>query len=456
LQLLGTLRSQQGRTAEAIDALEKAVRLDPRSAAVNFNLGVAYQGHGRLEDAARAYGAVIALDPHMAAAHNNLGNACKILGRMEPAIEAYRRALQLQPDFVEAMHNLANALRDRGAVNDAITNYEHALALDPEFADAHFNLSLALLRNGNFERGWREFEWRFAQSSGAPVRRESPFPAWRGEPLAGKTLLVWAEQGIGDEIHFASLLPELMAQGHVVVECSAKLVDLFINSFPQAEVIARTRPPHARTLARIDYQIAMGSVARWLRPALASFPPRNAYLVPVAARLDYWRNRLDAIGPGPKIGFCWRSNDLSGERALQCTDLAQWGPLFACAGVEFVCLQYDECTVELEQARAKFGVPLHDFGEVDMFDDLAETAALMRSLDVVISAPTAVSVLAGALGVPTWQMICGTYWQMHGTDRNPWHPAITVYTRARDQTWEAVMQAIATQLRALAAHVSPH
>lgn len=447
VHLLGTVLSQQGRLAEAIATFQKMVGLNPRSAEAQFNLANAYGADEKFSAAILGYRKVIELDPQMAAAHNNLGNAYTILGRLEHAVDSYRQALRLKPQFAEALNNLGHALRELGRTHEAIHCYEKVLVLVLDHADAHFNLSLALLSVADFARGWREYEWRFEPSSAALARRYFPHPTWQGEPLAGKTVLIWGEQGIGDEIHFAGLVPELIDQGaHCVIECSAKLVALLRNSFPQAEVVARTEPPDPRTLTCIDFQVAMGGLARWLRPSLASFPQRAAFLVPAADRVAFWRQRLGALGAGTKIGFSWRSNNLKGERALAFTELTQWGPIFAVTGVHFICLQYDECTRELEAARASFGVPLQYFGEVDMFNDLAETAALMQALDLVVSAPTAVSRLAAALGVPTWQLTYGADWQTHGTDRQPWYPAMRRFVRGPDQDWAPVMTRVAMEL----------
>jgi hypothetical protein len=259
---------------------------------------------------------------------------------------------------------------------------------------------------------------------------------------------VWGEQGIGDEIVYAGLIAEVTAAAaRCVVECAPKLVPLFACSFPGAVVIPRTDPPHDLTRDGFDYQTPAGSLGRWLRPTLASFPRRRAYLAAPAERVAYWTQRLSALGAGPKIGFSWRSSNLKGERALACTVLQQWGAVFSVPGMHFVSLQYDECSAELAQARERFGIPLHAFPEVDLFNDLLEAAALTKAVDLVITAPTAVGLLSAALGVPTWQMTFGPDWQEFGTGRNPWFPAMTSFTRAWNQDWEEIIGDIAERLR---------
>jgi hypothetical protein len=161
----------------------------------------------------------------------------------------------------------------------------------------------------------------------------------------------------------------------------------------------------------------------------------------------YWRERLGELGAGLKVGFSWRSSNLSGVRALRCTHIDQWAPVFAVKGVHFVSLQYDDCAEELARGRAQSGVALHAYPEVDLFNDLAEAAALTAAVDLVISAPTSVSDLAAALGVETWQMTYGANWKTFGSRRDPWHPSITRIERPAGQPWEGVLEAIADMLR---------
>jgi hypothetical protein len=212
-------------------------------------------------------------------------------------------------------------------------------------------------------------------------------------------------------------------------------------------VVPRTEPPHPDTARGFDFQSPSGSLARWLRPDIGAFPARRAHLAADAGRTARWRERLAALGAGLKVGFSWRSTNLKGARALACTTLAEWGPIFAVPGVQFVCVQYDDCRAELEEARQRFGIPLHAFPEVDLYNDLDEAAALKSALDLVISAPTAVSFLSAALGVPTWQMSYGADWHAHGTDRNLWFPAMVIFRRSWDQQWDTVIAAIAERLR---------
>ncbi|MCC7484466.1 MAG: tetratricopeptide repeat protein [Burkholderiales bacterium] len=488
---LAGLLFAEGRYAEAEAACAAAVATHPDIPELHLNWGLALGKLGRVEDAAARFERAAALRPGFAEAHFNLGNARRDLGRGAEAAADYERALEIKPDYADACTNLGSVLAGLGEIERALACYRRAQALDPaaveplhnmgllharagELAaaigcyeqaqrvmpghpESELNLGLTLLQSGELARGWPLYESRFRQANpalGAAVR-PFPFPRWQGESLAGRSIVVWGEQGVGDEILFASMYEEVAAAARVcVLECAPKLASLFARSFPAARVLPRSDPPHRDAAAGHDFQCPAGSLARWLRPALASFPPRRAYLVPRADRVNYWRSRVAGLGPGLKVGFSWRSSNLAGERAEYCTTLDLWGPVFTVPGVHFVNLQYDECAGELAAARARFEVPLHAFPGIDLYNDLEEAAALTAACDLVITAPTAAAFLAGALGVPTWEMTYGADWAKHGTAGYPWFPAITLYHRFQPRRWEAILAEIGSRLRALVTEVA--
>jgi tetratricopeptide (TPR) repeat protein len=435
---------------EAACSFERAIELCPGYARAHLNLGNERLEQNRHHDAVTCYLRALDLRPEYLEAHDNLGNAYRAQGKFDLAESSYRRALEIEPSDIRARNNLACALSWQGRLEEARSCFEEVLRENPAHIEAQVNLGMLRLTQGDFERGWEGYEWRFRQTrNGLAINapRPFPYPMWQGEPLAGKRLLIWGEQGIGDELLFSSMYPGVIAQsGRCTIECAGKLVSLFSRSFPGARVIARSEPPAAEAIAGFDYHVSAGSLARWLRRDLADFPETRAHLVPQPMRVAHWRERLAALGPGLKVGFSWRSVNLKGERALYCTCLEQWQPLFSIPGVHLICVQYDECAAELDDCRRRFGVRLHKFDEVDLFNDIDEAAALSKALDLVISAPTAASSLAAAVGVETWQMNVGPDWETHGTDRKPWHPTIVPYNRAWNATWESVMERVAGDL----------
>lgn len=458
---LGVLCLKLDRPGEASSHLERAVALREDFPEAHLNLGTALLACDNANEAIASYQRAIALRPGYAEAHHDLGNVYRFRGDLDGALAAYQKALTLQPDYAQAHLDIGVVRYDQGRIQDAIACYQEALAIQPDFPEAQLNLALAWLTIGDFGRGWAGYDWRFRQTAkdNRVIKRALPWPQWQGEELAGRSILIWAEQGIGDQLVFASLFGEVMRDARLcAIECAAKLAPLFARSFPAARVVALASPPHPdldQQPQQFDYQVAAGSIARWRRPSLESFPARAAYLVPDAGRVRHWRRRLDELGPGLKVGFCWRSRNLRGERALSCTDILQWGEILRVARVHFVSLQYDECAAELTAATQRFGVALHAFPEVDLFDDLDEAAALTQALDLVIAAPTAASILAAAVGVPTWQMSYGFDWQTHGTQGNPWLPAIVRFQRRWDQEWDEVIGEIARRLGDLARRGPP-
>ena len=441
---LGTALLKLKKLNEAETSLCQALKLRPDSPAALCSLGITLQEMNKLDDAASCFRQAININPDYAEAHNNLGNVLKTLGQLEDSVTSCQQALTFKPDFVAAYCNLGNALLAQGDFDAAIVNYHQTLVRQPDFKLAQVNLAHAQLASGKLTEGWKNYELRDNSDRGKHFHQ----PSWSGESLSEKSILIWREQGIGDEIRFASQYAEIIAQAkHCIIECSAKLEPLFARSFPGARIVRQTDPPHPDTQVKIDYQCAAGSLAQWLRPTLDSFPKQNIFIKPDSERVSYWKMRLAALGPGPKIGFSWRSSLMTGERPLYCTTLNQWGPIFNVDGVHFINLQYDECSAELEQARQQFGVPVHDFTEVDMYNDLDETAALAQALDLVISAPTSVTLMTAALGVATWVMYYGPLLISHGTDYIPWFPAMRCFSRGGDQSWDETILKIAQQLK---------
>jgi tetratricopeptide (TPR) repeat protein len=455
---MGGVFLQRGMFREATERFGRAIKLDPCCAEAYSNLGHALRELGLLREAVNCLSAAIRLKPGLGAAHANLGCVMHQLGSHADAIECAGRALALDPGNASAHNNLGNLFRDQLRFAEAIACYGRAVELRPSFHEARCNRALTRFMTGEIERAWDEYESGWAAGKRSPVR---PFvqPRWDGGPLTGRGIVFWGEQGIGDEIIFAGMVPELTAvAARCTVECEKRLVPLFARSFPAAEVIPRTDPPHPVT-AEADLQIPAGSAGRWLRPSLGRFPrgfpsetrgslPEKGYLRADASRIAYWRARLDALGQGLKIGICWRSGMRAGLRRLDCTELRDWGSVLAVPNVHFVNLQYDDCRAELADAIARFGVPIHVWPDIDLKQDIDEVAALMTALDIVVSVGTSVACLAGALGRPVWQLTqisSGDCWTM-GQNYVPWLPSVRVYGHSFNQRWAEVLERIAVDL----------
>jgi Flp pilus assembly protein TadD len=390
------------------------------------------------------------LAPGNAVIMSNLGLAYELQRDTHNAISAYRQAVTFDPHSADILRNLGFALFNVREIALSIDAYERSLALAPEDPNTHVNLAFSLFSAGDLPRAWREYAWVTKQHGEISRGEVFKTPEWKGGGIEGKSLLVWSEQGIGDELWFAGMYGDLQQRlgnsGRLVVECAPKLAPLLGRSFAAATVVPRQNPPHPAAKSA-DLQVSTVALGEYLRARFEDFDGTAAYLVADAGRIQHWRQKLGAIGPGLKVGICWRSSNASGRRAEYVTSLQEWKEIVAVSGVQFVNLQYDECNAELDAAELAFAVKVHRYPEVDMFDDLDETAALIKALDLVITAPTSVAVLSAALGVPTWQFSYIEDWRAFGRNMNPWFPTLTSWIRPCDQDWEPLLSTVAARLR---------
>ena len=442
------LLSDLGRWAEAAPYFERWAALDSNNPAAHQMLGDSYARRGLRAQAIPPYAKALTLDPDSVDVANNLGACLAEEGHRAEALAFLVKAVELKPTSPAAWANLGVATKNLGKVETALACFNKTLALDAAHVNALWNRSLCLLALGRLVEGWAEYEWRW-KAEGLGPERPFPQPRWDGSDAAGKTILVWPEQGLGDQIAFAGMLPDLLGTGaRCVVECEPRLVALFRRSFPGAEVVPFTAMPHPRTQqADIGYQIPAASLARWFRQSLESFPQHHGYLMPDPLRAAQWKERLDRLGDGRKIGICWRSGLAQGMRSMHYAQLNQWGPILATPGVQFVNLQYDQCDEEVREAERQFGTHFHQWDDMDLRNDQEGVAALIAALDLVISAGTAVDQLAGAVGTPAWVLTRGASdWWGLGTDYCPWYPSIRVFRCGAGEPWEPVVEKMAAEL----------
>jgi len=446
---LGNVLKDQDRLDEAIESFHKALELKPDFAEAHNNLGNVLLAQGRLDEALDGFHKALVLKPDYAEAHNNVGTVLLQQGALDAALESFHDALRLKPDYAEACSNQGNVFKEKGELTAASSCYRQAMALDPAQETCRLNHGIFLLSVGDF-KGWKEYEARW--EGRAERKLKYPHPWWDGGDLGGKTILVWSEQGIGDELLYASLIPDMAKlAGKCVLECERRLVSLFARSFAEVEVIPRSTPPHSRTLDKdIMLQSPAGSLMRWLRPDVASFPSHEGYLKADADRVKHWKERFADLGGGLKVGICWTSGDRSAMASKHCIALEQWGPIFAVKGAEFVNLQYTDCREELAEAEQRFGIRIHRWDGLDLKNDLDEVAALTSALDLVIAVETAVPTLAGALGKAVWMMTPkNAGWKELGTGRMPWFPGMKLFHREWNETWDGVIGEVSRELAML-------
>ncbi len=459
LHVLGVVARRMGRLPLAIAVLQDAAAIAPGDQGIHCELGLALCDSQRQEEAVVEYHRALEIDPAYADACLNLAAALDHLERYEEALPLAERAVALAPKSAWALFNLGNVRRAVGMVGLASAAFDAAIKLDPEFAAAHWNQACCRLLAGDFARGWPEYEWR--GPAGEVAIDRYPQPRWHGESLAGQTILVHPEQGIGDEILFSSCLPDLIERaGRCVLICDPRLERLFARSFPRASVhgIARRKDRAGAAVEdRIDKQVPAGSLPLYLRPTAESFPTRNSFLVAHPALTQQWNKRLAALGDGLKVGISWRAGGQPSERRKRTTTLAAWQELFAISGVQFVNLQYGETADDITAAARDFGVVIHDWPEADPLVDLDGLAAKMAALDLVISVGNATVHLAGALGVTTWAIlpkVPGWRWQIAG-DRSPWYPSVRLFRQFARRDWAPVFAELAAELGKLSLSHTP-
>ena len=449
---LGVILFNAGRPNEALPHLEQAALLDPDDLLVRLTVASSHAQAERWPQAADCYAEAYALDPTLDDTISGYAAALSHSGRDNKALRVLHKALKFDPGRALTWSNTGCVLRRLGRNQEALEHFGRALALDPSFLAATWGRSLCLLALGRLEEGWADYECGMRTVDRQP-KREFPQPRWDGSGLAGKTLLVWMEQGLGDHLVWASMLPDLIRAGaRLLVECEHRLVSLLQRSFPEAEVFSQTEPPDVRTQSPdIDCQIPGGSLPRYLRPCLSSFPAACRSLMPDPARVSAWRERLAALGPGPKVGISWRSLKTQGSRAMDCMSLGQWRPILSIPGIHWINLQAGWTGDELLELEG-CDVKLHLWQGLDLKDDQDELAALTSNLDLVVSAFTVTAQLAGGLGIPTWVLAHrgNQSWFSLGTSYCPWRPSIRFFECQATESWDTAIRELAGELRIIA------
>ena len=445
---LGSLLERSGLHEEALALYTQGIAHLPQAAQLHNNRALQLFELGKPEDALASCQEALRLDPELFEAWHNLGFIKLHLDAPDEALQAFDRALRIRPGVLATLACRGHALRDQRRVSAAIRVYEKVLRQDPTFEDAIRNLACAQLLQGDFVSGWRNYQWRFGPP-GQPFRG-FPFPPWRGEPLAGKSLLVLAEQGIGDEVMFASCLPEVVRScGRCVIECNTRLGGLYRRSFPTAEVHAGEKSDGhewLESIGPIDFQVPIGDLPRYLRRRAADFPRHDGYLVADPERIERWRSFLDRKAAGkPAVGIVWRGGTLKTRSRSRSLALPLFEPLFEALPVQWVSLQRGRLDPAEPALLEKFDI-LHVAPQGA--DEIEELAALLGALDHVVSIDTAVVHLAGALGRPVSVVLPLCPEWRYGTrgSRMLWYPSARLYRQAVLGSWTEPLQAVQTEL----------
>ena len=448
---LGNTLNALGRPEEAVDQYRCALVLRPEFPEVHVNLGNSLKGLGRVEEAMASYAAAIALRPQYAEAHSNMGIALLRLNRPQEALASFTAAIALDPGLNIAYSNLGAALSELNRHEEALAIFQRARQLEPEAPQPVFNEALARLAMGDFERSWDDYEARWVAAELKLKSRNFPQPLWDGDTdIAGKTILIHAEQGIGDMILFARYVPLVVQRGaRVVVECY-KQIETLIRSIPGvAQVLT-----YGEELPEFDVHAPFGSLPRAFKTTLATIPAQVPYLhapsqSPTIVDLD------TSDDPRPRVGVCWAGNPDYTRDKHRSIPLAIFQRLFRTPNVRFVSLQ--------QRLRPGDDQILANFDNIDLTTDrkggaLADTAALISKLDLVITVDTAIGHLAGALGRPVWILLASfSYWVwLRNRVDSPWYPTALLFRQSGTGDWEGVIERAAETLNhAVSARIAP-
>jgi hypothetical protein len=375
-------------------------------------------------------------------------------------VAAVIRCAVLAPANMQVLNNLARVRMTQTDTATASRVMARAAALAPSDPIIRYNLANCLLSNGDLKKGWEAYRWRHLKEE-VHVERWGLPPEWNGGSVPNGGLLIYQEQGIGDEIRFASCLADvaIAAQSPCLVECDSRLISLYERSFPTLRFIAKL-PRDAGPPTLVDFSdltrveglaahSALGELPSHVRPDIASFSGAHAYLLPATNSKRSWRAKLDNLGPGLKIGFLWRSGFTNRNRAQYYFTIQHLQAVFALPRVRMVNLQYDECEEDLRLAETEFGIEIHRPEGINLRDDLDNLSALIAELDVVIGPMTSVLSLAGAVGTRCIGLNIGSDWTSLGTDYQPWTPAMSVVVKGSGRTWWDAVEDVAAMISSM-------
>ena len=439
---MGVALNQKGNVDEAIELYNKAISIMPDYADAYYNLGNALKDQGKFDEAIEAYKSALLIKPDYAEAYCNSGMVFQDQGKLDEAIKFYKKSISLKPDSAKSYRNMGISLQNLGKTKDAVDSYNMALSINPDYAEAHKNLSFTLLNCGKFQEGLDEYEWRWKTDDFLSQQRGFLQPLWdRKKSLKGKSILVWSEQGVGDTINWSSCLSHLTSQAdYCILECQEKLVPLLKRSFPNIEVKAEDRSLDSKR-DDFDFHLPMGSLYKNFMEEVFINKQVNAYLVPDPERVVFWKERLKSLGKGPFIGICWKSIIMTPDRLPNYATISEWSPILTIPNATFINLQPKDFEEDLIKVKDELGVTVHNFDDIDHFNDLDDVAALCTALDMVVSNKTTVPLISAGVGTSTKL----ANWRQSSWNNpllNPKGPSVDIYERNTWDTWENVFYLI--------------
>lgn len=444
----GNALKELKRNDEAIARYDEAIRINPRYAEALNNRGIALKAEGRPDEAVASYDSALELKPRYAEAHSNRGNALKDLGRFEEALSCHDTAIALKPDYAEAHYNRGNVLSEMKRHDEALASYDRAIALRPDYPEARHNKALLLLGLGRWGEGFALYpaRWQTPGFGGETFRGDAP--RWDGRKVEGE-LLLWAEQGIGDEIFHAGLLPLIHGGTRVTLAIDTRLHAIFRRSFP--DVSLRDSGDLKTPICGVyTAQAPLGDLGGILGADGERIAARGAAFL----RADEQRRAALAKAPGfperrPVVGLSWKSSNkkFGADKSLRLVELR---PILSMPGLSFVNLQYGEVADDIAEVRQSLGVAVSEVAELDLYNDIDGLMALVDACDVVVTTSNVTAHVAGSIGKKAVVLVpagkgCLWYWQ--GGSNNLWYPSLTRIAQQRLGDWDSAIAAAATWVR---------
>ena len=452
---LGLTLQSLNKPEAAVVSFRNALALMPEFAQALNNLGISLNELNKQKEAVESYRKALSIIPDYTHAHNNLGIALNALNQLDDAIESYARALDLDPNFADAHFNLGVTLENQNKHDEAKASYKKAIAVDPNYAQAHWNLARFYLQYGDFALGWKEYEWGVQVEDARPHAQAQHLEcaAWQGEPLQGKSILVYAEQGVGDEILFSNCIPDLLKQSpkQIYLECDPRLEALFARSFPDVQVCGIDREQDHSWVgdkAFLDFYIPIGSLPKIFRNHKDHFPAQKSFLIAdtkkqAALRSDY----IQMSHKKYLVGISWQSGNktVGEERSIA---LAQLHPLLSNPNCQFINLQYGNVKAELSAYKAKSSHRIFSDTNINPLENLDTFSAQVAALDLVITIDNSTAHVAGALGVPAWVLLpydANWRWQNAG-DNSLWYSSVRLFRQSNPEDWDGLVEQVSKAL----------
>lgn len=483
---LGLAYCQQQKWDDAIPCFESAIRLDQNYLKAYIHLGISYQNKEKIEQAvscfkkalelnkhshetmlhlARAlclqnefdesiamYRRALAIQPKDQAILLELGNTLNMNNQIEEALSCYKNLLEIIPNNVSVLYNIAYTLKKLGHIDQALPIYQKVLELDPQHSEAHFSLGLAYLSYGDFDRGWPEYEWRWKRGQQSP--RNLSKPQWDGSDLHGKTLLLHAEQGLGDTFQFIRYAQIAKEKGARVIAAVQPALIQFLSLCPYIDKVVSL----FESLPPFDYQIALLSVPFVLKTNINTVPARIPYLYADEKLIQYWKEKLSHNQTDQhtlKIGICWQGNSGYSTHFLRTTvaaksiKLTKLMPLLTLENVVVYNLQKTTGEEQLKNITTQTNLINFDADFDNSHGRFMDTAAVIKNLDLMITVDTSMAHLAAGLGCPVWVMMpepADWRWMLHRSD-TPWYPNMRIFRQQTPGDWDGVIETIALELK---------